>query len=158
MKPDNPPTSLEPVRDLIRRELVERSIPSLAVAVTRDGQWLWQEGFGWADRERRLAATEHTMYSLASITKPMTATALMVLVERGAIDLDRPVNAYLSDAPLRSRVDGREATVRQVANHTAGLPLHYQFFYADRPEVPPPFEETIRRYGNLVTAPGERHQ
>jgi CubicO group peptidase (beta-lactamase class C family) len=158
MQPGTLPTSLEPVRDLIRHELVERSIPSLAVAVARDGQWMWQEGFGWADRERRLAASEHTMYSLASITKPITATALMLLVERGQIDLDQPVNAYLGDAPLRSRVDRHEATVRQVANHTAGLPLHYQFFYADRPEAPPAFEETIRRYGNLVTAPGERHQ
>jgi len=158
MQPDRLDPALDPVRDLILRELRDRALPSLAIAVARDGQWLWQEGFGWADRERRLPASEHTPYSLASITKPMTATALMRLVEDGRIDLDRPVNAYLGDAPLRSRVDGREATVRQVASHTAGLPLHYQFFYADGPYVPPPFEETIRRYGNLVTAPGERHQ
>ena len=48
--------------------------------------------------------------------------------------------------------------VRRVANHTSGLPLHYQFFYADEPYRVPPRDETIRRYGNLVTAPGEHYQ
>jgi hypothetical protein len=48
--------------------------------------------------------------------------------------------------------------VRRVLNHTAGLPLHYQFFYADEPWQRPAMDETIRRYANLVSAPGERFQ
>jgi CubicO group peptidase (beta-lactamase class C family) len=51
-----------------------------------------------------------------------------------------------------------DATVRRVANHTAGLPLHYQFFYEDEPYRAPSRDETIRRYGNCVTEPGERFQ
>jgi hypothetical protein len=147
------------IRDHIRERLVADSIPSLSVAVVRDGRILWEEGFGWADRERRIAATEHTAYSLASVTKPITATGLMTLVESGAIDLDAPVNAYLGGAKLRARVgDANAATVRRVANHTSGLPVHYQFFYADEPYRPPSRDETILRYGNLVAAPGERHE
>jgi CubicO group peptidase (beta-lactamase class C family) len=80
----------------------------------------------------------------------------MVLREQGKIDLDCPINEYMGEAKLRARVgDARDATVRRVANHTAGLPLHFQFFFADEPYRPPAIEETIRRYGNLVTAPGE---
>jgi CubicO group peptidase (beta-lactamase class C family) len=151
--------SFDSVRDLIRREMVAQSIPSIAVAVARDGKIVWEEAFGWADRESRVAATEHTMYSLASISKPITATGLMVLKERGRVDLDKPVNDYLGGAGVTGRAgDARLATVRHVANHTSGLPLHYQFFYEDEPERPPPMDETIRRYGNLVTAPGERYQ
>ena len=106
-----------------------------------------------------VAATEHTMYSLASISKPVTATGLMVLVERKQIDLDRPVNDYLGAARVRGRAgDAALATVRRVANHSSGLPLHYQFFYADEPFRPPSMDETIRRYGNLVTIPGERYE
>src|SRR5436190_4919685 len=147
------------VRALIRRQLVETSTPSVAVAVARDGRILWEEGFGWADREKRIVANEHTLYSLASISKPITATALMTLVQAGKIDLDRPVNEYLGDAKLRARVgDAAQATVRRVANHTSGLPLHYQFFYADEPYRPPSMDETILRYGNLVTMPGERYE
>ena len=149
----------DPVRARIHRAPTERGIPSVAVAVARDGKILWEEGFGWADRENRRPANEHTMYSLASISKPITATGLMMLVQRGQIDLDKPINDYLGDAKLVARVgDAAGATVRRVANHSAGLPLHYQFFYADQPFRRPPMDETIRRYGNLVTPPGEHYQ
>src|SRR5436853_84904 len=140
------------VRELIRARLVEQVIPSLAVAVAREGTILWEEGFGWADRENRIPASEHTMYSLASISKPITATGLMVLKELGKLDLDRPINDYLGEAKLRAWIGhAAEATVRRVANHTAGLPLHWHFFYEDEPHRRPPMDETIRRYGNLVT-------
>ncbi|HWQ56026.1 MAG TPA: serine hydrolase domain-containing protein [Bryobacteraceae bacterium] len=146
----------EGVRDSIRRQLAETSVPSVAVAVARDGRIVWEEGFGWADREKRIPATAHTMYSLASISKPFTATGLMVLVRRGAIVLDKPVNDYLGSAKVRARVgDAAQATVRRVANHTAGLPLHFQFFYRGEPNRPPSRDETILRFGNLVAAPGE---
>jgi CubicO group peptidase (beta-lactamase class C family) len=62
------------VRDLIRKQMAERQVPSVAVAVARDGTIIWEEAFGWADREKRIAATPHTLYSLASISKPITAT------------------------------------------------------------------------------------
>jgi CubicO group peptidase (beta-lactamase class C family) len=139
--------------------LAERGVVSLALAVARDGALLWDGAVGWANRERRQPATPHTMYSLASISKPMTATAIMLLVARGQLDLDAPIDDYLGDAKLNARAfDGREATVRRVLNHTAGLPLHYQFFYADEPWRRPAMDETIRRYANLVSAPGERFQ
>ena len=121
------------------RATIEREDRGAGRAVGRrrggeDGKIIWEEGFGWADREKRIPATEHTMYSLASISKPITATGLMVLVERGLVDLDDPIDDYLGDAKLNGRAfDASEATVRRVANHTAGLPLHYQFFYRTSP-------------------------
>jgi CubicO group peptidase (beta-lactamase class C family) len=147
------------IRESIRRQLVETQAPSIAVAIAKDGKIVWEQGFGWADREKRTPAGEHTMYSLASISKPITATGLMTLVQAGKIDLDHPVNEYLGNANLRGRAgDAAEATVRRVANHSSGLPLHYQFFYADEPYRPPSMDETILRYGNLVTVPGEKYE
>jgi CubicO group peptidase (beta-lactamase class C family) len=147
------------IRESVSRQLIETSAPSIAVAVAKDGKILWEEGFGWADRAHRIAADTHTLYSLASISKPFTATGLMTLVQAGKIDLDRPVNDYLGAAKLRARVgDASQATVRRVANHSSGLPLHFQFFYTDEPVRPPSMDETILRYGNLVTAPGEKYQ
>jgi CubicO group peptidase (beta-lactamase class C family) len=148
----------ETIRNRLRKAVQEEKVPSLAVAVAKDRQIIWEEAFGWADLERQLPATPQTMYSLASISKPITATALMLLVQQGKVDLDQPANKYLGSVPLVARVGHADnATVRRVANHTAGLPLHYQFFYADESAVPPPFEETLRRYGNLYTIPGRRH-
>src|SRR5207248_664015 len=127
--------------------LIEDGAPSLAVAVARDGEIVWEEGFGWADRAARIPADAHTPYSLASISKPVTATAMMVLVERGKVDLDQPVESYLRGCHLNARAgSAEEATVRRVANHTAGLPLHYQFFYEDEPYLRPAMAETMRRY------------
>jgi CubicO group peptidase (beta-lactamase class C family) len=146
-----------PVKQRIGKAIHDSNVPAISVAVVRDGKIVWEEGFGWADRENRVPASEHTLYSVASVSKPITATGLMVLVERKQIDLDRPVNDYLGSAKLVARVgDAAGATVRRVANHSSGLPLHYQFFYADQSYHPPSREETIRRYGNLITAPGER--
>lgn len=146
------------IRAEIARRMTGNGAPSLSVAVARNGSILWQQGFGWADRENRVRSTEHTPYSLASISKPITATGLMRLVEAGRVRLDDPINTYIAPAKLTAKTgDVRLATVRRVASHSAGLPLHYQFFYRDEPHRPPPAVETIRRYGILITPPGERY-
>ena len=122
----------------------------MAVAVVLNGRTLWEEGFGWADRERRIAATEHTMYYTASVTKTFTTTALMMLQEQKRLDLDRPVNDYLGSAKLSSPSwDPAGATVRRVATHTAGLTTY-------NPRTPSSLAEQIRRFGILFWPPGER--
>ncbi len=147
------------VRTAIREQIIENGVPSIAVAVMQDGKIVWEEGFGWANREKQIAADANTMYSLASISKPITTTGLMTLVQAGKVDLDRPANDYLGNSKLTARVgDANAATVRRVAGHTSGLPLHYQFFYADEAVQRPPMGETLQRYANLYTAPGERYQ
>ncbi len=152
------PERFSAAREMIVESIEEGRLPSVAVAVARGRKIVWEEAFGWADREREVPAGVHSRYSLASASKPFTATALMVLVERGEIHLDRPVNDYLGGAGLRARVgEARRATVRRVANHTAGLPLHFQFFAAGEEPPRPPMEVTLRRYGTLITAPGERY-
>ena len=153
------PARFAAIRQYIREQLDKDALPSLAVAVAKDGRIVWEEGFGRADREKRLPANEHTPYSLASLSKPITTTGLMVLVSQGKIDLDKPANDYLGSARLVARVgNATEATVRRVADHTAGLPLHYQFFYGDEPWRRPSMDETLLRYGNLINAPGERYE
>jgi len=132
---------------------------SVAVAVAKDGRIIFEEAIGWANREKRITATPNTIYGMASISKPITATGLMVLAERGRIDIDKPVNAYLGAAKLAGLGgDPDGATVRRVLSHTAGLPLHSHFFYADRGYSPPTMDETIRRYGILVFPPGRVYE
>ena len=62
-----------PVRATIKRFLDSTNSASVAVAVAKDRKIIWEEGFGWANREKMIPATKHTMYSLASISKPFTA-------------------------------------------------------------------------------------
>lgn len=150
--------TFDAARVQIREAMVGQNIPSISVAVAQNGKILWEEGFGYADIAKRTPADAHTLYSLASISKPITATGLMILVERGAIDLDRPMNDYLGAQKLTSPAfDVKQATVRRVANHTSGLPLHYQFFYDDEKVPRPTMDESIRRYGTIVREPGENY-
>ena len=76
------PPQFESLAQQIEADLAQLSVPSLAVAVARGGTVVWEQGYGWADRENRRLATAHTPYSLASISKPITATALAILAER----------------------------------------------------------------------------
>lgn len=149
----------ESVRRAILAHLVATETPSVAVAVLRGRRLLWEEAFGWADRDKRIAATTGTPYSLASDTKPLTATALMTLVEAHKIALDAPVNDYLGDAKLVAHIgDVHKATVRRVGNHSAGLPEHYQFFYENEPWRKPSANDVISTYGGLFAVPGEHYE
>lgn len=148
------------VRAVIREEMREVSAASVSVAVVKKGEIVWQEGFGWADRENRIPATEHTMYSLASISKSFAATAIMKLVQEGKIDLDAPINDYLGTAKLIAHVgDVNDATVRRVANHTAGLAVYEQFFYGEEElRLLPTMDHIISRYGMIVNEPGAEYR
>src|SRR5712692_9835741 len=92
----------EPIRQLVQRKLAENAVPSMAVAVAKDGRILWEQGFGFADRESRIPATAETVYSLASLTKVYTATGIMRLVEEHKIDLDASIDKYIAPATLTS--------------------------------------------------------
>jgi CubicO group peptidase (beta-lactamase class C family) len=140
----------------IERRRVDLGVPSIAVGVAVDGKTEWVEAFGFADLERGTPATIHTPYSLASVTKPMIGMALVKLTDQGKLDLERPINDYLSPVKLTAWAgDENAATVWRVANHTAGLPLHFQFFFEG--DTPPPPDETVRRHGNIVEPPGEAY-
>jgi len=113
---------------------------------------------GLANKETGLHAHPAIPFAMASVTKPMTTTAIAILASRGLIDLEAPINDYLGEARIESRAgDASLATVRAVADHSAGLPLHYQFYYEDEPYSRPPFEETVRRYAKTFTPVVLRH-
>ena len=156
---DDPAHPFAHVRAAIQDYIDTGTIPSMTVAVAKDGKIVWEEGFGWADVQSKIPATPQTLYSLASISKPITATGLMVLVNRGAVSLDKPINDYLGPAKLTAFAgNANDATVRRIANHTSGLPLHFQFFYEDESVRRPSVDESIRRYGRLMTVPGATYQ
>jgi CubicO group peptidase (beta-lactamase class C family) len=156
-----PPVSdqFDNLRVQIQETLIAEKVPSLAVAVSRGEQVVWQQAFGWADLENRIRASESTMYCLGSVSKPNTATALMVLVEQGVVGLDQPVNKYLGKDKLQAHIGNEaDATVRRLANHTSGLTRHSQLFYSDEVIKRPPMSELIRRYGHLLQEPGQTYE
>lgn len=70
------------------------AIPGLAVAIVRDTTVLVARGFNLADREQAVPVTPDTPFNIASVTKPISAIVALRLVERGILDLDRPMHTY----------------------------------------------------------------
>ena len=156
-QPAQSPPRFAAVPPLVSQVLNEAKAPGLAVAVAQHGQIIWEQGFGWADKEARVPATPHTLFGLASVTKSFTGTEIALLAERGRIDLDKPMNRYLGAARL-SGPDGNadEATVRRVATHTAGLTSFDAICYADERDCDRSLPDMIARYGIVFWKPGTR--
>ena len=137
----------------------------LAVGVVRDGALEFFSGHGVADIPSRTPVTEDTVVRIASITKTMTAVAVMQMVEQGLIDLDAPANDYLRSYELVPRSPGwRPATVRHLLTHTAGIAEEVPRSAAVRRDygvgfppgrVPPP-AEFYRGRVRLDVEPGTR--
>jgi serine beta-lactamase-like protein LACTB len=94
--------------------------PALSVAVALDGQPAWSAGFGFADPEGEVPATPATPYRLASVTKSITATAVMQLAERGLLDLDAPIQRYCPAYPEKRW----PVTARLLLAHLGGVRHH----------------------------------
>jgi CubicO group peptidase (beta-lactamase class C family) len=118
---DNPP-SAKPLDAAIDRAIAERKIVGLVVVVAKDGQVVYRRAAGLADRESGRPMELDTVFRLSSVTKPIVASAAMVLVEQGRLNLDDPVTRFLPDFRPKLK-DGREPgiTVRQLMAHTSGL-------------------------------------
>ncbi|MSR02734.1 MAG: class A beta-lactamase-related serine hydrolase [Gemmatimonadetes bacterium] len=95
--------------------------PGLNLAIARRGQVIWEEGFGFADLERRIPMTAATVTHSGSMGKTYTATAVMQLVEQGILELDGPVNRYLSGWQIANPLGGRDVTIRDLLTHRSGL-------------------------------------
>lgn len=99
---------------LVRSEQREKRLPSLAAAVLRDGELVWESAVGVADVEAGAEATPDTQYRVGSITKTFTAAAIMQLRDAGKLDLEDTLDHHVEGAALRP-------TLRRLLSHSSGL-------------------------------------
>jgi CubicO group peptidase (beta-lactamase class C family) len=100
-------------------------VPGVSIAVIHDGTIEWARGFG-VTRIGGPAVTPDTLFQAASISKPVTALAVLHLAESGKLDLDADVNQYLKTwkVPANSFTEKTKVTLRELITHTAGMTLH----------------------------------
>lgn len=109
------------IETIISELMTSQGIPGLSVAVANDNQLLYSAGFGMADFENSVPATSTTRYRTASIAKPMTAVAVLSLVEEQLIDLDAEVQHYCPEFPRKLW----PVTSRHLLAHLGGI-RHYR--------------------------------
>jgi CubicO group peptidase (beta-lactamase class C family) len=132
--------------------------PSLALAIGVGNEVVAERAWGMSDLSQRVAATPDTAYLLASVTKPITATAVSLLAARHGISLDNPVSAFLGYR-LRQVCAGPEPTPANLLGHRSGIGRYCRFFYADEPALPAAdFRATAEEHVVVTTPPGQQYE
>jgi CubicO group peptidase (beta-lactamase class C family) len=107
---------------VVERALRRHNVPGASVAVVKNGALAWAKGYGLADTAQKLPVAPDTVFDAASVAKPVTAWGIMKLVEEGLLDLDAPVEQYMTRWHLPpSEYDHDQVTLRRILSHTAGL-------------------------------------
>jgi CubicO group peptidase (beta-lactamase class C family) len=122
---------------LFQGEVDKGAIPGVVVLVARDGKLVYMQALGYRDREKKMAMKADAIFRIASMTKPITSVAVMMLAEEGKIDLIAPVSQYLPEfkdvkvgvektdasgkTTLALEEPRRAMTVQDLLRHTSGL-------------------------------------
>jgi len=127
------------VENAVSRFMEASKAPGISAAVVQNGEFVWSGGFGMADLESSVPATSQTLYRIGSISKPITATAAMVLWEHGKLDLDSPVQKYCPQFPQKQW----PISTRELLGHLGGIR------YYNVPETPYYESESDPEVGNV---------
>lgn len=116
-KPDLSKDQTLRIERLIQAEMAQGKIPGLSVAIVNGNEIRYAKGFGMADLENSVAAKSTTVYRLGSMSKTITATAVMQLAEKGKLNLDKPVQEYCAAFPEKPW----PISARQLLAHLGGV-------------------------------------
>jgi CubicO group peptidase (beta-lactamase class C family) len=105
----------------IQAEMSKDGLPSLAAGIIKGDKIVWQNFYGYSNVADKKVPTAETIYVLASISKTVTATAVMQLWEKGQLDLDKDINAYLPFKIRNPQYPNDPITARHLLTHRAGL-------------------------------------
>ncbi|HEY9669754.1 MAG TPA: serine hydrolase, partial [Coleofasciculaceae cyanobacterium] len=120
---------MEWLREFIVNTMQEWNVPGLAIAIVKDNEIIFSEGFGLRSIEQGLEVTPKTLFAIGSCTKAFTTMAMSILVERGKLDWDKPVRYYLPTFKLYDSYATEHITPRDLVTHRSGLPRHDLLWY-----------------------------
>jgi CubicO group peptidase (beta-lactamase class C family) len=144
---------LDEIASVISEKMTAYHVPGVGFGLVKDGQ-LTVRGFGVTSVDDPQPITPDTIFTIASISKTVTATAIMRLVEQGRMDLDAPVQKYLPDFRVQDETASRTVTIRHLLTHTPGW--EGQLSSEDRGvDALAHFATTILREVPQLAAPGQ---
>ena len=111
----------EQLDEAIEQQMRAAKIPGAAVAVVKDGEIVFAKGYGYADPVTMQPVTPDTLFTIASVSKTVTGTALMELYEQGQFDLDEDINRYLPFSVGNAMYPEDKVTFRMLLTHTSSI-------------------------------------
>ena len=144
------------IDEVVATQLLLYDIPGAAVALVSDKDDLYLSGYGYANRERNLPVrANRTLFGTGSVSKLVTCTAVMQLVEQGRLVLDQDINRYLTDFQIPDTYP-QPITLADLMTHTAGFEDRFFGFHARSADDLLPLNHFLRRYlPARIFAPGE---
>lgn len=115
-----PSISLTALTEEVKKYYEEESITGAELVVIKNNDIILHEAFGWKDRENNEPMKKNTLFNIRSMTKPITGTAVQILIEQGEIKMNDYVSEYI---PGFDNEKSRNITVEQLLSHMSGLPL-----------------------------------
>ena len=147
-------TTIKAGRQAVREAMKQTNATSVSVALVADGKRVWSQTFGRVNTKGKKPSPS-TMYGVGSVSKTVTAIAIMQLVDAGKVSLDAPVVRYVPDFTMKSP-QYRQITVRMLLNHSAGFPgTDYSDGISTKP-IPTYVDGVLEglRNSHLKTTPG----
>lgn len=146
--------SFDSLEKAIQEKITNKEIPSIVLAIAKDGKIIYKNAFGQSDIANNILATTNTSYQIASITKALTATGIMILHEKKIIDINAPAEQYMAGLQFQNKFNKEgTVTIRNLLNHTSGLGTYFDISYADESRLVIPFEEAFKTFGILHHSP-----
>jgi CubicO group peptidase (beta-lactamase class C family) len=109
------------LNSFIKQEMESRRIPGLSASIIKNGEIIWLNSFGYANITTRTKVSDETIFMVASISKPVVATAIMQLYEKQQLDLDDNINDYLPFQVINPNYPNEHITFRMLLAHTSGM-------------------------------------
>lgn len=142
----------------ITAQMEDGRVPGRALAIVHEGAIVHARGFGVADRDDR-PVTPDTPFILGSLTKTVTATVVLQLVDDGRVQIDTPVRRYLPWFAVRDPRASARITIRELLNHTSGIPKSAGLqLVRGEAAVTPAQQERLMDHVRLAHAPGTRFE
>ncbi len=147
-------TRVRELEAFVERTMAVQQMPGMSIAIVR-GDFRWARGFGFADLENRVPATAESSYRMGSVSKPMTAVAVLKLADEGKIDLDAEVQKYVPYFPRKAH----PVTIRQLLSHQGGISHYRDYQKEGRIKEPKTTREAIAIFADwdLVNEPGTKY-
>jgi CubicO group peptidase (beta-lactamase class C family) len=155
-------TNITELETFLTQLVASHNPPGLSIVVVKDGKLVYNRAFGLADGPKQIAATPETVYHWWSMTKIVTAIAILQLQEQGRLRLDDPVTVYLPDFTVQYPAGSQPMTIRHLLNHSAGLAdpvpamlgwVHYQDELVDQTAL---LKRHLPNHQKLQFTPGSK--
>ncbi len=138
--------SFDEIDDFIINVMEERHIPGLSASIVLNKTVIWQKAYGYANIENNVSVTKNTLFKIASVSKTITATALMQLYEQEYFDLDDPINNYLPFNVVNPLYPYKAITFHMLLTHSSSICDNWDYLFHFVGDSPIPYQTFLEEY------------